>query len=217
MQVCARPAPACGHVVGQDHDNGSALHCLPACLPGRPPELPLTLLGVPPRQRSPPRARARPSRPPPPPHNPSAPVPCAPAPCTQILNDMLFDGESRLRVEMAHKNMFIKDDPTIRRANSRRTPALALAAPAGPAMMPAMPTPMPMAPAGGYSSGGEPEPEWKGASPGRAGCFAARICGEVSPPCEATGMHAPAAPCSRPVSLSSMHMQGQCPVLLGRA
>lgn len=81
----------------------------------------------------------------------------------QILNDMPFDADARLRVEMAHKNMFLKDDPTIRRANSRRLPstsasaaasaaAAAAAAASGAAMLSAAMAPLSMGPAAAYSA-----------------------------------------------------------------
>ncbi|KXZ46586.1 hypothetical protein GPECTOR_42g797 [Gonium pectorale] len=59
----------------------------------------------------------------------------------QLLHDRQFDTDCHLRCEMAHKNMYIKEDPTIRRADGRR-PGLS---PAGPGVLSSM-SPHTMAP-----------------------------------------------------------------------
>ncbi|GLC47034.1 hypothetical protein PLESTB_001437500 [Pleodorina starrii] len=50
-----------------------------------------------------------------------------------MLHDMQFDTDCHLRCEIAHKNMYLKDDPSIRRADVRRMNAAASLVPGGAA------------------------------------------------------------------------------------
>ncbi|KAG2487118.1 hypothetical protein HYH03_014231 [Edaphochlamys debaryana] len=47
-----------------------------------------------------------------------------------LMHDMQFDTDCHLRCEMAHKNMYLKEDPSIRRADARRSGVVAGLVPA---------------------------------------------------------------------------------------